>query len=565
MLLPPIATRLVTAEEMAELDRATIERRGVPSLTLMERAGKETARAIIAWWKSAGATARSSRGAGAEAGADRAGRTGGAGRRSAPPLGPVLILCGRGNNGGDGFVVARCLKMAGFVVRALVAADEGSLSEDAGVNYEACAKLRIPVTFLPDPRAWGPGSEAAGAAGKAAFLVDALLGTGSKGPPRGAVAAAIDLAASCGKPVVAIDVPSGVDASTGHVEIPAIRADLTVALAFPKLGLALEPGREHAGELQVVEIGIPTDLAQAARPSVVAATAAWARSLLPRRSSHAHKGSVGRVLVVGGSGGMMGAVALASESVLRVGAGYAVAAVPRSCVDALESRVGEVVKRGCPETYVRSLALASLDAILAEAMRADVVAIGPGLSRDPESGALARELLERVEAPIVLDADGLNAFEDQPLRRAHGPLVITPHYGEASRLSQKPIVELSRDPVGWARSFAQGSGAIVCLKSVPMVTVAHGQTVVLNSTGNPGMASAGAGDVLTGTIAGLLAQGMDPIEGAAVGCFVHGLAGDIAARRFGRRGIIAGDIRDALPAALVALESGALDEEGAEG
>jgi ADP-dependent NAD(P)H-hydrate dehydratase / NAD(P)H-hydrate epimerase len=541
---------------MAALDRAAIQGRGIPSLRLMERAGKEAARAIAEWWKTSGLAQRSKAGGAAERGR----RPGPAPPRVGTPAGPVLILCGRGNNGGDGLEAARQLKTAGFVVRAIVAGDEESLSADSLATYDACVRARVPVTFLPDPRAWGPGSEAADAIGRAAFLVDALLGTGSKGAPRGAAAAAIDLAMASGKPIASIDLPSGIDASTGHVEKPAIDADLTVTLGLAKVGLAIEPGREHAGAIQIVDIGIPPDLVESTRPSVLIAVAAWARSLLPSRPSDAHKGSVGRVLVVGGSEGMVGAVALASGSSLRVGAGYCVAAVPRSCVDPLESRITEVVKRGFAETESRSLAGAALDGILQEAMRADVVAIGPGLSRNPETEELARALLERVEAPILLDADGLNAFEGRPLRRTRGPLIVTPHFGEAARLVGKPIGAIARDPVGWARSFAEESGAIVCLKSVPMVTASSGEPVILNSTGNPGMATAGAGDVLTGTIAGLLAQGMDPAEAAAVGCFVHGLAGDIAARRLGRRGMIAGDIRDALPAALVALETGALDE-----
>ena len=260
---------------------------------------------------------------------------------------------------------------------------------------------------------------------------------------------------------------------------------------------------------------------------------------------------------------MMGAVALASHSVLRAGAGYSVAAVPRSCVDILETRVVEVVKLGFAETAERSLAFEALDEILPEAQRADAVAIGPGLSRHPETERLVHALLDQVEAPIVLDADGLNAFEGKVLRRGKGPLIVTPHFGEAARLGGIAIGDVARDPLGWAKFFASSSSAMVCLKSVPMLTVVPGEPAILNSTGNPGMATAGAGDVLTGTIAGLLAQGMDVAEAAAVGCFVHGLAGDIAARRLGRRGLTAGDIRDALPAALVALESGALDEPGA--
>jgi hydroxyethylthiazole kinase-like uncharacterized protein yjeF len=456
-------------------------------------------------------------------------------------------------------VVARRLRAAGFLVRVAVAGAEGDLSPDARAMYEGLTKARVPVTFLPEPRAWGPGSEIEYAAGDAAFLVDALLGTGSNGPPRGSVAAAIELVERAGKPVVSVDIPSGVDASTGHVEIPSVRADLTVSLALPKVGLMLEPGRERAGRIHTVDIGIPEDLVQEFRPQLTVAEAAWARTLLPARAPDAHKGSVGRVLLVGGSVGMIGAVSLASESALRVGAGYAVAAVPASCVDVLEGRVAEVVKRGVAETGGRSLARQAIEAILTEAMRADAVAIGPGLSRDSESATLVRDLVEQVEGPIVLDADGLNAFQGRTLRRKRGPLIVTPHYGEAARLGGSTIAAVARDPVGWARRFAEETGAIVCMKSVPMVTVVPGEPAILNATGNPGMATAGAGDVLTGTIAGLVAQGLEAGEAASLGCFVHGLAGDVAARRAGRRGMLAGDIRDSLPAALVSLESGALD------
>ncbi|MGE5175640.1 MAG: NAD(P)H-hydrate dehydratase [Hyphomicrobiales bacterium] len=565
MRLPPPTTRVVTAEEMASLDRATIEGRGVPSLALMERAGREVARRATAWWREHGA--RFGRPGGERLGdavaTPRRGRATGtrtAAARKVSASGQVLILAGRGNNGGDGFVAARYLKSAGFAVRVLVAAPEDGLSRDAAANRDAAARARIPITFLPDARAWGPAGEAAVAARGAVFLLDALLGTGSKGAPRGAIGAAIEMAVASGRPIVAVDIPSGVDASTGHAETPAIRAALTVTLALPKLGHVLEPGRSHAGEVEVADIGIPEDLVADAAPSLLIADATWVRSILPARPAYAHKGSMGRVLVVGGSAGMIGAVAMTGESVLRSGAGYAVAAVPRSCVDALEARVGEVVKRGMPETDARSLSRAALEPILEEAMRADVVAIGPGASRHPETEDLVRALVERIDGPIVLDADGLNAFEGKALERRSPPLVVSPHYGEAARLTGTTVADVARDPAGWARRFAAKSGAVVCLKSTPMLTAAPGAPLVLNATGNPGMATAGSGDSLTGTIAGLLAQGMPAGEAAAAGCFVHGLAGDVAARRKGMRGMIAGDIKDAIPAALVALESGAMDE-----
>jgi hydroxyethylthiazole kinase-like uncharacterized protein yjeF len=570
MRLPPISSRVVTAEQMAALDKATIQGRGVPGLALMERAGRESARKIAAWWRSeaeayargaeneeAAAQAETRRGIPARGRATSARRTVSRLRTGA---GTALVLCGRGNNGGDGFVAARYLKGLGFVVRVLVAADEGSLSPDARTNADACARARIPITFLPDARAWGEGSEALLAARSASFLVDALLGTGSSGAPRGAIAGAIEMAGLSGRPVASIDLPSGVDASTGYAESPAIRAALTVTLAVMKVGLVLEPGRLHAGRVEVVDIGIPDDLIAEQAPALLIADPVWARELLPKRPSDAHKGSMGRVLVVGGSAGMMGAVAMASESVLRAGAGYAVAAVPRSCVDALESRAPTVVKRGLPETAGRALSKEALDPILNEAIHADVMVIGPGLSREPETEELVRALVERVDCPVLLDADGLNAFEGRPLRRTHAPLLVTPHYGEAARLSGRLIAEVARDPVGWARRFGQQSGAIVCLKSTPMLTAAPSEPLILNASGNPGMATAGAGDVLSGVISGLLAQGMDPAEAASVGCFVHGLAGDVAARRKGMRGMIAIDIVDAIPAALMALEIGAIDE-----
>ena len=552
----------MTAEQMAALDRATIQGRGVPSLALMERAGREAAKQIAAWWREEGRESSPSRPATRGAVAlSRAGSRPVARRvgRRLGSAGTLLVLSGRGNNGGDGFVAARYLKGSGFTVRVLVAAEEGSLSPDARTNSDACARARIPITFLPDPRAWGPGSEAALAAMGSEFLVDALLGTGSSGAPHGAIAAAIEMANASGRPIASIDIPSGVDASTGHAETPSIRAAMTVTLAIPKVGLLLEPGRTHAGKVDIVDIGIAPDLIREQEPALLVAEAGWARTLLPRRPSDAHKGSMGRVLVVGGSAGMMGAIAMATEAVLRSGAGYAVAAVPRSCVDVLETRVPAVVKEGLAETGSRAIAMEALEPILNEAMHADSMLIGPGASRDPETAELIRALVERVDCPVLLDADGLNAFEGRPLRRAHAPLLISPHYGEAARLTGRLIAEVTHDPAGWARRFAAQSGAVVCLKSTPMLTAAPSLPLILNGSGNPGMATAGSGDVLSGVIAGLLAQGMEPAEAASVGCFVHGLAGDVAARRKGMRGMIATDIVEAIPAALVALEIGAID------
>jgi NAD(P)H-hydrate epimerase len=546
----------VTAAEMAAMDRAAIDGRGIPSLTLMESAGRGVAREVAVWWAEHGG--RSARGAAGRGGARAPARGGRGGARGGPR---VVVLAGRGNNGGDGFVAARHLAALGWNARVLVAAAEQDLSPDATANLAACRKARVPVAFFPEADAWDPGGPGAHECPQADLYLDALLGTGSSGAPRGAIARAIECMNHQGAPIVAIDIPSGLDASTGHCEKPTFRAALTVTLALPKRGLLLEPGRSAAGEVRVVDIGIPRDILESAAPGVRIATAAWARSLLPGRPMDAHKGVVGRVLLVGGSAGMMGAVGMAGESALRSGAGYCVAAVPESCVSILEARVAEVVKRALPETPRRALARAALEAIEAESLRADAIAIGPGLSRDPESEDLVRALVERLDEAIVLDADGLNAFEKRGVRRVRGPMIITPHYGEAARISGMTIAQVARDPVGWATRYAAETNVIVCLKSTPMVTAVPGEPAILNATGNPGMATAGSGDVLTGLIAGFVAQGLDRGEAAALGCFVHGLAGDIAVRRTGVRGTIAGDILRAVPAALIALESGALDEE----
>ncbi len=553
MRLPSESIRIVTGAEMAAIDRAAIEGRGIPSLVLMERAGKGVAREIAAWWRER-AGGRDGRGTPARGGS----RRGVSARRRTARAPRAVVLAGRGNNGGDGFVCARYLKRLGFAPHVLVAAEPGDLSPDARANHDACVKARIPLEFHPEAPAWQPGGSAARIAAGADLLIDALLGTGSRGAPRGTVALAIECANGLGKPVVAIDIPSGLDASTGRLESPSVAASLTVTLALPKRGHVLEPGRSRSGEVRVVDIGIPDDLVEAEPAGLLFVTAEWARSLLPARPMDAHKGSMGRVLVIGGSAGMTGAVGMAGETVLRSGAGYAVAAVPASCVDLLEARVAEVVKRGFPETPRRTLAGAALEPLLEEAERADAIAVGPGLSRDPETEELVRALLERLRGPVVLDADGLNAFERRGVRHAQGPLVITPHYGEAARISGQAIRQVAHDPAGWAARYARESGAIVCLKCTPMITAAPGEPGLLNTTGNPGMATAGAGDVLTGLIAGFLAQGLDPGEAAARGCFVDGLAGDIASRRMGMRGMIAGDILRAVPAALTALESGAL-------
>ena len=368
--------------------------------------------------------------------------------------------------------------------------------------------------------------------------------------------------------MVAVDVPTGVSADTGAIARRAVRADLTVTFGCPKRGHFLYPGRAFTGTLEVVDIGLAPDALSAAALPISVATPSEMARLLPGRDPRAHKRSVGRVLVVGGSVGLTGAVALAAHAALRAGAGYVQVAVPKSLNDVLEIKLTEEMTLPMPETAERSLAMAALEPLIARVADADVVALGSGLSRHRESAEVARRVLAESERPVVLDADGLNAFEGgaDAISRARAPRVLTPHVGEMHRLTGLPAAEIEARRIDVAREWAQRWSAVVVLKGAPTVTASPEGLATLNPTGNPGMATAGTGDVLTGVIAALLAQGVSPYDAARLGVYLHGVAGDLAAGEKGQIGLVAGDVVERLPAATVALariRAGAHPPEGA--
>ena len=501
--------RLVGSAEMREIDRAAIEDFGVPALTLMDRAGRGVADAAL---------------------------------QLAGPRGRVVVVCGGGNNGGDGYVAARLLRAAGRDARVMALVPPERLSADARAVREQADRAGVPID---------DGVLAPLAAGAGDVVVDAIFGTGLTRPPEGAFAsaiAAVEAARAAGARVVAVDVPSGLSADTGRPLGPCVRADRTVTFAFPKRGLAVHPGLALAGEVRVVDIGIPAEAARRVPVSCELLTEAEARELLPPRPPDAHKGDAGRLLVVAGSPGKTGAAQLALTGALRGGAGLVtLAARPEVLPFALAGRP-EAMSLALPGDG--PLGRADLGLLLAAAREADALAIGPGLPRGPETGELLRALLSRAGKPAVIDADGLNALADEPglLAGIGAPLLLTPHPGEMARLCGTSVGAVQAARIGTAASRARAWNATVILTGARTIVAAPDAPPAVIPTGNAGLATGGTGDVLAGLCGALLAGGLAPADAGRVAAWVHGRAGDLAAARFGERGLVAGDLGDAIGA-----------------
>lgn len=512
-----VGVKVVTAEQMQNIDRRTIEEYGIPGLDLMERAGLGVFRAIE---KVLGELT---------------------GKR-------VVIFCGRGNNGGDGFVVARYLFRRGAWVEIYLLGEREQVKGDAQVNLDRVLNLGLEVKSITGGKQLPRSLEAD-------LIVDAIFGTGIRGAVRGLAAEVIEVINQAGAPVVAVDIPSGLNTDAGAVEGPCVQAQVTATMALPKRGLLLSPGREQAGRVEVVDIGVPPEAIAAEGIQVELLEESDMASLLPARPPHAHKGDFGRVVVIAGSVGMTGAAALTCQAVMRSGAGMAILGLPESLNDLMEVKLTEVMTRPLPETEERTLSLRAESPIWELLEWADVLAIGPGLSRHPETKTLVKRVLSRVELPTVVDADGLNALADDVgmLAKVKADMVLTPHPGELSRLIGRSAQEIDSLRVEVAQEAAQGLGVVLVLKGSPTVIATPDGAAFISPTGNAGMATAGSGDVLTGAIAGLMAQGLNVLDAVRLGVFLHGLAGDLVAERRGQWGLIAGDLVEALPEAMVRL------------
>jgi ADP-dependent NAD(P)H-hydrate dehydratase / NAD(P)H-hydrate epimerase len=488
---------LFAAVEMRAVDAWAIEQQGVPSLDLMERAGEGLARVTAA---------------------------------AAGP-GPVRVVVGKGNNGGDGLVVARMLRQDGHEVDVLAAADLGELQGDALANLQRLPG-RPPEPFAPQA------VEASGA------IVDALLGTGFEGAPREPLASAIAAINAQDAPVVACDVPSGVDASTGEVEGEAVCAAVTATFHGPKLGLYVNPGKEHAGRVEVIEIGIPRG-APGARDGLIAERVL---DLYPRRTPAGSKFVSGVLVVVGGSRGLTGAPTMTARAAQRAGAGYVQVAVPASVQQFIELRLLEQMSRGLPDEDGFHTP-AGVEVVEEMAERAGAVALGPGLGRAHTAQEFARAVARSVAVPLLIDADGLNAHAGQleALRERQAPTVLTPHEGELGRLLDRPSDEIARHRLASVRETAERSGAVVLLKGDDTIVALPGGETAVNPGGTPALATAGTGDVLSGLIGALLAKRLDAFEATCLGALAHVLAARAAATRFGADHVMAGDVIDALP------------------
>ena len=511
--------KLLTARQVRDLDRRAIEDFGVPGLVLMENAGRAAAEQ-------------------------------GAAHFAGSFPGPVLVLCGKGNNGGDGYVIARHLANRGWQVATLVFAARESVGGDAAVNLEILLRSGAEVEFVTTA------ADLAAALGRRRprWLVDAIFGTGLNSEVQGLARQAIEWLNGSGLPVLAVDIPSGVDADSGRILGAAVRADLTVTFACGKLGQVLYPGSGLVGQLSVADIGMPVSLVDESPDALGFVDASVAAELLPPRPEAGHKGTFGHLLVVAGSVGKSGAAALAAEAGLRSGAGLVTLASGASQQPVLAAKLTEVMTAALPEndgalsqragTPVRELWAGK-----------QALALGPGLGLQPETVALVRSLVGECPLPLVLDADGLNALAGhvEPLARREAATILTPHPGEMARLLGATVRDVEHDRVGAARSFAQQHRVVLVLKGARTLVAFPDGQLRINGSGNPGMASGGMGDVLTGILGGLLAQGLQASEAAVLGVFLHGLAGDRVAARLGDAGLLASDLLRELPAARRAL------------
>ena len=515
--------KILTAAQMQYVDRITTERYGVPSLTLMENAGRSVVKFLHQ-------------------------------RFSPLERQEIVILCGRGNNGGDGMVVARMLRELALKPRVLLLADPERLSGDAEVNYKRLAQNGLPTT-VPDTASW---NEIKVKLGNVSLVIDAILGTGLSKPLGGfflEVVRDIPVVFPQAK-VVAVDLPTGVAADCGDLIGECVRADASVTFTAPKIAHVFPPACERVGEWVVRPIGTPVEALES-NPDFFLNTLqpedlGW---LVQPRKLEGHKGNYGHVLVLGGSIGKTGAAAMAAKAGLRSGTGLVTVATARSALPIIASLSMEIMTEPLPETDSGTVSLRALeDALLDTLMEGkSVLAVGPGLGRHPETLELVREVVNRYNVPVVIDADGLNAFAGsmEALRADKRIRVLTPHPGEMGRLAGRKTSEIVAHRLEVARKFAQDHGIQLVLKGFRTLTASPEGQVWVNPTGNPGMATGGSGDVLTGITAALLAQYPDrsPTEVTAAAVYLHGLAGDMAARELGEASVIAGDILEALPRA----------------
>lgn len=514
---------ILTDKQMQEVDRRAMEELKMPGLILMENAGNRVFQEIAAV--------------------------------NSLPGKKILIACGGGNNGGDGFVIARHLAAAGAKVAVLALAAREKYRGDAAVNLNLLNHTPLNLDFiLKETDLARVDFYLEGAS----LVVDSLLGTGLSQEVHGLYKEVIDKINLFSGRVIATDIPSGINASTGAVMGVAVKASLTVTFAFPKRGLFFYPGREYCGKIKIADIFIPSFLAEEEGSGVVSLTKEKALAMLPQRRGNSHKGDYGRVFILAGAPGYTGAAFLTSMTAQRAGAGLVTLGVPAGLHNIMESLLTEVMTVSLPETPNGGLSAQSPEVMKNYLKKSDVLAIGPGLGKGKDIREILLSLLPIYASPMVIDADGLNAIAPTPevLRQASLPPVLTPHLGEMSRLTGLSVAEIKKNSLELAREMSEKWQAVLVLKGAPTIVALPRGAVYVNTTGNEGMATGGTGDVLTGLIAGFIAQGVSPAEAAVAAVYLHGFAGDLAAEKLGKRGLIASDVMNMIPEAFLKMEKG---------
>ncbi|HWR56451.1 MAG TPA: NAD(P)H-hydrate dehydratase [Negativicutes bacterium] len=510
--------KVAMVEEMKYIEATAMDTYGIPGAILMENAGAGVARAL---------------------------------EEMMDPLRDkkICIFSGHGNNGGDGYVVARYAHNAGAKVKIFVLGKTEQIQGDARLHFEIVQKMKIDIIEILSDRDW---DKVRLALLFTDGIVDAMLGTGFRGEIRDHYAEIFALINNSQKPVIAVDLPSGLHADTGFVSGYCIKADKTVTFGLPKPGLLLYPGTEYVGALEVIDIGIPLQLLEDEEIKQNLITAAMVTDRLPQRAGDAHKGDNGRISVIAGSEGLTGAAVLASYGALRSGGGLVTLGVPRSLHDIMESKCTEVMTRPLPENPRGVFSLAAQEPIQQMARTADVLLLGPGLSTCGDIKQLVQNLVRCISIPMIIDADGLNALTENMdvLEQAAGALVFTPHPGEMARLAKMPISDVQANRLEVARTYAQRWGATVILKGARTVIATPDGQVYINITGNPLLATGGTGDVLAGLIAGFIGQGMTPEDAAVAAVYTHGRAADLLAQETGDRGALAGELLSMIPKVL---------------
>lgn len=517
--------KLVTSDQMRKIDKITIEKIGIHGLELMEKAGLGSA---LVGKKILDEKVKGKK---------------------------VIIFCGKGNNGGDGFVVGRYLSRWGAKVEFYLLGKKGEVRGDAEVNLKKAVDLNLLIKEVLKEKDLPTELNSD-------LIVDAVFGTGFKDKATGLEEKVIELINSSGIKVLSIDIPSGLGADTGSVEGLCVKAETTPTMGLPKTGQFFFPGKSFCGKVEVIDIGVPQKVIDEQKLNLNLITEDEVKSFLPHRPGDAHKGNCGKVLLIAGSTGMTGAATLASLSCLKAGAGMAILGAPKTLNEIFEIKLTEVMTKPLPDVRKKgALALRGLGEIMQTLKWADCVALGPGLGQHFETIELVRRLVTKIELPMVIDADGLNAIakDCSILNQAKAPLILTPHIGELSRLIDVTIEEIAKDRIKYARESAKKFNCVLVFKGAPTIIGEPKGQVYVNPTGNAGMATAGSGDVLTGVIVGLLAQMIflkkqdikkTMLESALAGVYIHGLCGDLARDEKGEMGVIAGDMMEKLPEVL---------------